>query len=160
MRLALIAYLGFAAVAHADTLIASYAEGSGALPPAYAWDYVVKFGADGTVNTRYCKGFAEAEPHCATRKDTLPAEEFAALQAALAPIAADLAANPVAMLKMFPIGGGSIEGHIYADGADLLLPHFPVEQDAPRVAAAIEVLRKYTPAGAIEDAKSRAVQPQ
>lgn len=157
LRLTLLACLGTAA--HADTLIASYSENSGSLPPAYAWHYDVSFGADGTVNTRYCKGYGEVAPDCATRRDTLPADQLAALTAALAPIAADLAAKPVTEMEMPPIGGGSTTGHIFAAGADLLLPPFPVETDAARVTAAIDLLHKFTPAGAIDDAKSRAVQP-
>lgn len=157
LRLTLLACLGTAA--HADTLIASYSENSGSLPPAYAWHYDVSFGADGAVNTRYCKGYAEVAPDCATRSDTLPADQLAALNATLAPIAADLAAKPVMEMDMPPIGGGSTTGHILAAGADFLLPPFPVAADAPRVSAAIAVLHRFTPAGAIDDAQSRAVQP-
>lgn len=157
LRFAVIACLGSAA--HADTLIASYTENSGSLPPIYAWHYDVSFAADGTVTTRYCKGYGEEAPDCADRSDTLPADDLAALQAALAPIATDLAAKPVVEMDMAPVGGGSTTAHIFAAGADLLLPPFPIEADAPRVAAAIEVLHKFTPKGAIDDAKSRAVQP-
>lgn len=159
MRFAVLAYLGLAAAAHADTLIASYTEGSGSLPPAYAWNYEVKFAADGTVSTRYCKGYGEAAPYCATRQNKLSAKKLAAFKTALAPIAADLAAKPIAALKMAPLGGGATEGHIYVSGAHHYLPAFPLETEIPRVTAAFDVLRKFTPAGAIEDAKSRAVQP-
>ena len=158
LRFAVIACLGSAA--HADTMIASYSENSGSLPPAYAWHYDVSFGADGTVTTRYCKGYGEVAPDCADRSDTLAAADLAALQSALAPIAADLAAKPVTEMEMPPIGGGSTTGHIFVAGADLLLPPFPTEADAPRVTAAIDLLHKFTPAGAVDDAKSRAVQPE
>jgi hypothetical protein len=158
LRFALLACLG--AAAHADTLIASYSENSGSLPPVYAWHYDVSFGADGAVSTRYCKGYGEVAPDCATRSDALSVDQLAALNAALAPIAADLAAKPVTEMDMPPIGGGSTTGHIFAAGADFLLPPFPTDAEGPRVTAAIELLHKFTPAGAIDDAKSRAVQPQ
>lgn len=157
LRFLFMACIGSAA--HADTLIARYSENSGSLPPIYAWHYDVSFGADGTVATRYCKGYSEAAPDCATRSDMLSAADLAALQSALAPIAADLAAKPVTEMDMFPVGGGSTTGHIFAAGVDLALPPFPIDADAPRVAAALEVLHKFTPAGAVDDAKSRAVQP-
>jgi hypothetical protein len=157
LRFALLACFGTAA--HADTLIARYSENSGSLPPMYAWHYDVSFGADGTVTTRYCKGYGEAAPDCATRSDSLTADQMAALNAALAPIAADLAEKPVVEMDMPPVGGGSTTAHIFAAGADVLLPPFPIEADTPRVTAAIEVLHKFTPKGAIDDAKSRAVQP-
>lgn len=157
LRTALAACLGTAA--HADTLIARYAENSGTLPPAYAWHYDVSFGADGTVATRYCKGYGEEAPNCADRRDTLAANDLAALHTALAAIATDLAAKPVTEMDMTPIGGGSTTAHIFAAGADLLLPPFPVKADTARVTAAIDILHKFTPEGAVDDAKSRAVQP-
>ena len=162
LRIAFLAGLGTAlgTAGNADTLIASYSENSGSLPPAYAWHYDVSFGADGTVSTRYCKGYGEVTPDCATRSDALPADQLAALTAALAPIAADLAAKPVLEMEMPPVGGGSTTGHIFAAGADLVLPPFPVEADTARVTAALELLHTFTPAGAIDDTKSHAVQPQ
>ena len=150
-----------ATTAVAGEMLATYSENSGTLPPIYAWHYDVTFAADGTVNTRYCKGYGDAAPDCATRSDSLPADRLAALQAALAPIAADLAANPVAELTEPPVGGGSTTAQIFdSAGAALLLPPFPTEADAPRTAAAIDVLRAFTPAGALNDTKSRAVQPE
>ena len=147
--------------AFAGDLLATYSENSGTLPPIYAWHYDVTFAADGTVTTRYCKGYGDAAPDCATRSDTLPADRLAALQAALAPIAADLAAHPVAALFEPPVGGGSTTAQVFdGAGAALPLPPFPTEADAPRTSAAIDVLRAFTPAGAIDDTKSRAVQPQ
>ena len=147
--------------AAAGDLLASYSENSGTLPPIYAWHYDVTFAADGTVHTRYCKGYGEHPPECATRSDTLPADRLATLPAALAPIAADLAAAPVAELFEPPVGGGSTTAQIFdSAGAALPLPPFPTEADAARTAAAIDVLRSFTPAGAIDDAQSRAVQPE
>jgi hypothetical protein len=160
MRFAVLAYLGLAAAAQAETVIASYAESSGSLPPAYAWNYEVHYVTDGTVTTRYCKGYGEDAPHCATRLDTLPSEKFAALRAAIDPIAADLSAKPILALKMLPLGGGSITGHIFVGAEDIYLPPFPVEVDVPRVEAALAVLREFIPAGAIEDVKSRAQPTQ
>lgn len=150
-----------ASTAKAGDILASYSENSGSLPPAYAWHYDVTFAADGTVATRYCKGYGDAAPDCAARSDTLPADRLAALQAALAPIAADLAANPVAQLTEPPVGGGSTTAQIFGSaGAALPLPAFPTEADAPRTMAAIDVLRAFTPAGALDETKSRAVQPE
>ncbi len=146
--------------AFAADVLARYAENSGSLPPAYAWHYDVTFAADGTVTTRYCKGYGEEAPDCATRTDALTADNLADLQAALAPIAADLAAKPIAERAEPPIGGGSTTAQIFdAKGSALPLPPFPIEADTPRVTAAIEVLHRFTPKGAINDAKSRAVQP-
>ncbi len=147
--------------AFAGDMLAVYSENSGSLPPAYAWHYDVSFASDGTVTTRYCKGYGEEAPDCAALSDTLAKDKLAALQAALAPIAADLAANPVAEMTMPPVGGGSTTAQIFdSKGTALLLPPFPIEADAPRVTSAIEVLHSLTPAGAIDDAKSRAVQPE
>jgi len=147
--------------AFAGDLLASYSENSATLPPIYAWHYDVTFAADGTVATRYCKGYGDAAPACATRSDILPADRLAALQAALAPIAVDLAANPVTQLSEPPVGGGSTTAQIFdGAGAALILPPFPTDVDAARTIAAIDVLRAFTPEGALEDTKSRAVQPE
>ena len=106
-------------------------------------------------------GYGDAAPDCAARSDTLTADRLAALQAALAPIAADLAANPVAQLTEPPVGGGSTTAQIFGSaGAALPLPAFPTEADAARTMAAIDVLRAFTPAGALDETKSRAVQPE
>jgi hypothetical protein len=160
--LTLTCALGLSATsAVAGETLATYSENSGTLPPAYAWHYDVTFAADGTVNTRYCKGYGDTAPDCATRSDSLPADRLAALQAALAPIAADLAANPVAELTEPPVGGGSTTAQIFdSAGTALLLPPFPTDADTPRTIAAIDVLRAFTPAGALDDTKSRAVQPE
>ena len=161
LRAATLAFALTAPAAFAGDMLASYSENSGSLPPAYAWHYDVTFAADGTVTTRYCKGYGDAAPDCADRSDTLPADRLDALKAALSPIAADLASKPVAEMTMPPVGGGSTTAQIFdAKGTALPLPPFPIEADAARTAAAIEVLHSFTPEGAIEDAKSRAVQPE
>lgn len=156
-----LAFVLTASAAHAGEMLAAYSENSGSLPPIYAWHYDVAFAADGTVTTRYCKGYGDQAPDCAARSDTLPADRLAALKAALAPITADLAANPITEMTEPPVGGGSITAQIFdAKGTALMLPPFPIEADAARTAAAIALLRSFTPAGAIDDAMSRAVQPE
>ncbi len=136
--------------------IAQWGEDSGSLPPEYAWTYTVTFGVDHTVTARYCKGYKSTPPGCATAAALLTEEQFAALQAELTPLAANMAAHKPRETDDIPIGGGVSFATLYQDGVKLDLPDFPREADAPRVAAAIALLKNATPAGLVDIAKSRA----
>ena len=60
---------------------------------------------------------------------------------------------------MLGFGNGLVTNFLYSHQIAHRCP-FPTEADAPRTIAAIDVLRAFTPAGALDDTKSRAVQPE
>jgi len=159
-RLGLVlALLSAPAVAQDRDAFAVWGESSGSLPPEYAWDYTVSFFPDRHGEVTYCKGYSDAPPGCATTRFRLTRPDFAALQTALAPLEADLAAKPAAEAVDIPVGGGSVGGRLQMNGRDLRLPAFPAEADAARVDAVIRLLRENTPERAVRSAKSKARAP-
>lgn len=146
-------------LAQDTTEFAYWGENSGSLPPEYAWDYGVTFMADRHAEVRYCKGYATEAPGCATTKFRLSKRKFATLQAVLAPLEADLAANPAKDDLNPPVGGGSVYGKLSMNGHEVALYAFPMADDAARVNAVLDVLRNNTPKTAISNAKNRAKQP-
>jgi hypothetical protein len=138
---------------------AYWGENSGSLPPEYAWDYTVTFTADRKAEVRYCKGYATTAPGCATTKFRLSKRKFAALQTALAPLEADLAANPAKDDPNPPVGGGSVYGKLSMNGHEVSLHAFPMAEDAARVGAVLDLLRENTPKTAISNAKTAAKRP-
>ena len=155
----LLALLAGPALAQDGDAFAAWGENSGSLPPEYAWDYSVSFFPDRHGEVEYCKGYADEAPGCAISRFRLSKKAFAAFQAALEPIEADLAAKPAEPALDFPVGGGSFGGILRMNGRVVKLLQFPTEADAPRIAAALTVLRDNTPASAIRSAKSNARQP-
>ncbi len=141
------------------TPMARWGDYSGSLPPEYAWDYVVTFFTDHIVSARYCKGYAQTEPGCATVTQKLSADDFAAFSTSLAPIVEAIAAAPPRETDVVPIGGGSVFGALVVGGTEIDLPPFASDADASRVADALAVLRRATPADLVEAAKRRARQP-
>jgi hypothetical protein len=136
--------------------VALWAESSGPRPPEYAWSFEVTFAADQQVTVEYCKGYATTEPGCAIAGAALTAEAFAALQARLGPMTADFAAHPPRGATDVLVDGEADTVTLYQDGTAVGLPTFPVEADAPRVVAAIALLKSFTPEGLVDKAKSRA----
>lgn len=158
---ALLATTGFAAMAEEPVSIASWSENSGSLPPEYAWDYRVKFLPGGMVEATYCKGYAEEAPGCATVTKQLSAAAQMAMEAAIAPYAAELLANPPQMVSddQIPIGGGSISGRVQLGETSVALYAFPRPEDAERVQAVLQILQDSTPRNLVKKAKNRAKQP-
>ena len=161
LALALLAGSALAgpALAEDGEAFARWGENSGSLPPEYAWDYSVSFFPDRRGEVEYCKGYANEAPGCAVSRFRLSKKAFAALQEALAPLEADLAAKPAVSVADFPVGGGSVGGMLRMNGREVKLLQFPNEADAPRVGAVLGLLRENTPASAIRSAKSKARQP-
>ncbi len=154
-----LALLAGPALAQDGAAFALWGENSGSLPPEYAWDYSVSFFADRRGEVEYCKGYADASPGCAVTRFRLSKKAFAAMQAALEPLEADLAAKPAEAAIDFPVGGGSTGGVLRMNGREVKLLQFPAEADAPRVAAILDLLRANTPATAIRSAQAKARQP-
>ena len=130
-------------------VIATLQARSGSLPPPAAWSWSAEFHADGTVETTWCKGYAETAPGCASRNDAFDLE---ALQTALAPWAG---AAPVTPDPAPPIGGGSRSGSIGA----LVLPPHPLPADVARTDQALDLLFGFLPEGALDDTSARAKAP-
>ena len=147
------------ALASDDAVFAVLGEDSGSLPPDYAWDYTVSFTADRRGVVRYCKGYADAAPGCATATFRLSQRRFADRQDALAPLAADLAARPAVQDPDPPVGGGSVSGRVTLNGAELALWSHPLPDDAARVGAVIALVQENTPGEALFNPRSHAVQP-
>ena len=136
--------------------IALWDESSGSLPPEFAWDFRVIFTADQMVTAEYCRGYATTAPGCAKSTAPLTAEQFSALQAQLAPMVADMAARMPREAIVAPVGSPATFATLYQDGTALNLPAYPTAADAARVAAAISLLKSFTPEGLVDKAKSRA----
>jgi hypothetical protein len=139
---------------------AQWGAGSGSLPPEFAWDYQVTFSDDQMVWVRYCKGYANTAPGCATASSALSETEYSALISALTPLADELAARPPQASSEISVGGGSLSGQLVRDGITIRLPNTSIDADAARVAAVLDLLRQYTPQSLIEEASSRARLPR
>ena len=53
------------------SIIAELHARSGTVAPPFAWAWDVRFANNGAVFITYCKGYAQAEPGCATREERL-----------------------------------------------------------------------------------------
>ena len=138
---------------------AYWGENSGSLPPEYAWDYSVTFLENRQAEVRYCKGYSNEAPGCATAKFRLSKRKLAQLTAALTPLEAELIAHPATDDPDPPIGGGAVYGKLTMNGNEVQLYAFSIGDSAARVAEVLDLLRQYTPQSAINSAKNKAKQP-
>ncbi len=138
---------------------AYWGENSGSLPPEYAWDYSVTFLENRQAEVRYCKGYSNDAPGCASAKFRLSKHKSAQLMAALTPLEAELSAHPATDDPDPPIGGSAIYGKLTMNGNSVPLHAFSIGDSAARVAEVLELLRQYTPQSAIDSAKNKAKQP-
>jgi hypothetical protein len=142
-----------------NTQFAYWGDYSGSLPPEYAWDYRVTFLENRQAEVRYCKGYSNDAPGCATAKFRLSKRKFAQLMAALTPLEAELSTNPAQDDPDPPIGGGAVYGKLTMNGNDVPLYAFSIGDSAARVAEVLDLLRQFTPQSAINSAKNKAKQP-
>lgn len=119
-------------------LLAEYWADSGSLPPEYAWQTNVSISTDGALTLVYCTGYETAGPACKTRKAKVDEAHRAAILAAVT--AGDFFGKPVRQAENHPVGGGAAGGKVYVEGQPVVLPAFPTEADAPRVAKVLEAI--------------------
>lgn len=142
-RFAIMGLLSLPLPASAQGL-ATYWANSGSLPPEHAWNVNVTIAADGTLVLKHCTGYETEGPACKTRKAKVDAAQLDAIRAAVAE--ADLVATPARQAEDVPPGGGSAGGSVILDGETVVLPAWPVAQDAERVAAVLNAITAAIPA--------------
>jgi hypothetical protein len=139
--------------------LATYAADNGTVAPAYRWSLYATIAMDGLVTLRYCRGYEDSEPSCAT----------AAGSAAPGAAEAILAAADQAELSTRPaqaepdeqhVGGGAPSGSVTLDGGVVILPSFPIPEDRARVSAVLTAIATAIPPGLQADAEGRAVPPE
>lgn len=140
-----IALLPLAAAAEDTAMLAQYWTDSGSVSPEYAWETTVTILEDGSLSLKYCTGYATEGPDCKTRSAKVSEEQIAAIRAAAAD--SGLKEKPAKELSddMIPVGGGATGGRVMVDGQEVDLLSFPTEEDAPRVAAVLQVIHDAIP---------------
>ncbi len=108
---------------------------SGSVAPAYAWSVTTVIRVDGQVSVTDCKGYDSEGANCTTQTGTVRAERLEEIRAAVA--ASGLLDTPARDADDFPVGGQTSGGSIEIDGTTVVLPPFPAEADAFRVAAVL-----------------------
>jgi hypothetical protein len=139
--------------------LATYAADNGTVPPQYRWSVYATIATDGLVTLRYCRGYEDTEPACATATGTAAPGAAEAILAASEQ--AGLAARPAqAEPHEQHVGGGAPSGSVTIDGGVVILPSFPVPQDQARVSAVLAIIATAIPSGLMADAEGRAVAPE
>ncbi|WP_374391298.1 hypothetical protein [Tabrizicola sp.] len=141
--LALLLLTATAAIAQDAPVLAEYATDSGSLPPEYAWETSVTILADGRLTLKHCKGYETEGPACKTRRAKVSDEALAAILAAARD--SDLAAHPAQQAEYPMVGGGSVSGAVYLDGAKITLLSQPAEADAARVGKVLQAIAAAIP---------------
>jgi hypothetical protein len=162
MRALLLAMILAAGPALADspTLLATFGQNSGSLPPPYAWRLAVQIFADRSVVVQYCKGYADSEPGCATVRDRANDDAMADLLAVLNVNLPDLVAHPPQATDDPPVGGGSVYGSVISGETVVKLPAFAVEADKDRVALVLAAVEAVIPQAAVNQAMAQAIGPK
>jgi hypothetical protein len=139
--------------------LATYAADNGTVAPPYRWSLYATIATDGFVTLRYCRGYEDTEPFCATAADSAPNGAAGAILAAAGQ--AGLATRPPqAEPDEQHVGGGAPSGSVLLNGGVVQLPSFPVPQDQARVAAVLTAVAAAIPADLLADAEGRAVPPE
>jgi hypothetical protein len=126
--------------------VAAWAEGvfvdwtakSGSLPPPYAWSVTVRIMDSGTLSLTRCSGYATEGADCTTHRALVPAHSLGAIRAAVA--GAGLAERPLREMEMFPVGGSTVMAVIATEAGPVVVPPFPVEDDAERAGLVLRAI--------------------
>lgn len=126
-----------------STLLATLDARSGTVAPPYAWSVSITIADDGLVTATRCTGYETEGPACTTATATTTPEALEAIRTAARASALD--SRPARPLDPPMIGGGSISGTVFLDGATFRMIDQPVPEDAERVNTLIEIVGAAVP---------------
>lgn len=140
---ALLLTLATPTLAEDSPVLAEYRTDSGSLPPEYAWEASVILHEDGAIELKRCTGYETEGPACKARRAKAAPEALEAIRAAA--IASGLRDEPAQMPDAIMVGGGSIYGAVWLDGARIELPSQVRDADSARVGAVLTAIRAAIP---------------
>jgi hypothetical protein len=137
--------------------LAVYATDNGSVPPEYHWEWRAEIFPNGLVQIRYCKGYEDVEPACASEAGMMDAAAVETiLQAARD---SGLADRPALESDEVMVGGGLTSGRVMLEGQVVKLLSSPRKADAARVNGVLAAIAAAIPADLVTKAEARSVFP-
>jgi len=126
-----------------ESLLASYHDSSGNLPPPFAWSLSAIITTDDTLRAEYCSAYGPPLGWCREASTGLAPDAIKAVLAAARN--SDLVRRPARVEGPPPTGGSSEQGMVMLDGVRIDLPPFPVNEDRARVTHVLDAVAAAIP---------------
>lgn len=127
----------------ADVPFVRYTASSATVSPEDAWSIEATISPDGMVSRTYCLGYDREGPGCNLVKSRLSKTQLQNILDAVN--SSDLARRPARTADEESVGGDYRSGRVVIDGADILLPNLPIEEDRARVNLVLDAIRDELP---------------